>query len=165
MRYNDNQRRVLSSFEDTRQAVTQVAALAQRCIAIYTPDLEPGIYDDPEFLEVLKRLVLSKRYARVRVLIQNPGKTNRNGNALVSLARRLNTYIEFRNVDQKYREKHDEAYLIADDKAILFRASSGKWEGIVGDHEPAIAQRQLEIFEEIWDASEFKLERYEARVS
>jgi len=161
----DTRRRVLSSFEDTRDAVTQLASQAERCIAIYTPDLEPGIYDNEDFLAVLKKLVLSKRYARVRVLIQNPGKTNRSGNKLVAMARRLNTYIEFRNVDPKYREKHQEAYLIADDKALLLRASSGKWEGIVGAHEPAIAQRQLEIFEEIWDASEFKLDRYEARVS
>jgi len=164
MRYNDNKRRVLSSFEDTRDAVTQLAASAERTLAIYTPDLEPGIYDNQEFLEVVKRLVLAKRYARVRVLIQNPMKANRNGNALVALGRRLNTYIEFRNVDGKYRDKHKEAYLIADGQALLFRASSGKWEGIVGGHEPAIAQRQLDIFEEIWDASEFKLDRYEARV-
>jgi hypothetical protein len=163
MPYGQQKRQVLSSFEDTRNAVTQLAAGAERMLSIYTPDLEPGIYDDEQFLEVVKRLVLSKRYARVRVLISKPSRTNRNGNRLVALGRRLNTYIEFRNVDEKFREKHQEAYLIADDNALLFRASSGKWEGIAGTHEPQIAGRQLEIFDEIWDASEFIYEQPEAR--
>jgi hypothetical protein len=164
MPFSQNKRQVLSSFEDTRAAVTQLAAGAERSLSIYTPDLEPGIYDDEEFLEVVKRLVLAKRYARVRVLISQPSRTNRNSNRLVALGRRLNTHIEFRTVEEKFREKHDEAYLIADENALLFRASSGKWEGIAGTHEPAIARRQLDIFDEIWNASDFKYASHEARV-
>ncbi|MDG1462500.1 MAG: hypothetical protein P8R04_02940, partial [Gammaproteobacteria bacterium] len=85
-------------------------------------------------------------------------------NRLVALGRRLNTHIEFRTVEEKFREKHDEAYLIADENALLFRASSGKWEGIAGTHEPAIARRQLDIFDEIWNASDFKYASHEARI-
>jgi len=165
MRYNESKRKVLSSFEDTRDAVTQLAASAERSLSIYTPDLEPGIYDNEEFLEVIKRFVLAKRYARVRILISNPSRANRNSHPLVALGRRLNASIGIRNVDVEYREKHQEAYLIADDNALLFRASSGKWEGIVGANEPKIAQRQLKTFDQIWDASEFKHEHYQPHAS
>ena len=158
------QRRILSSFEDNQNAVVEVAAVAERTLAILTPDLEPGIYDHEKFLEVVKRLVLSKRYARVRVLISDPSRTIRNGNRLVALARRLNTYIEFRNANEDYCEDHPEAFLIADNTSLLFRADARKNEGMVGINEPGIACKHLELFERIWQASEIQRELRELRI-
>jgi len=156
--HTDKKRDVVSSFEDNQQATVDVAKIAQRGLAIYTPDLEPGIYDHEDFIAVVKRLVLSKRYARVRVLISNPGKAIRNGNRLVSLGRRLNSYIEFRDVNEAFREDHKEAFIIADDRALMFRADAGKWEGMVGLNEPPIARQHLDVFEKIWQVSEYKRE-------
>ena len=84
---HQGRRWILSSFDETRSAVAEIAATANRRISIYTPDLEMGIYDHDAFLEVAKRLVLSKRYARIRVLISDPARAVRNGNRLLSLGR------------------------------------------------------------------------------
>lgn len=154
---------VLSTFDETRQAACEVAGLAKRWISIYTPDLEPGIYDHDDFLDVAKRLVLAKRYAKIRVLISDPGRTVRIGNRFVSLGRRLNSYIEFRNVHEDYRT-HREAYLIADANALVYRVEGRKWEGIADTYEPAVARRYLELFETIWAASEIERELRELRV-
>ena len=157
-RHTKDKRDVLSSFEDNQKATVDAAKKAERGLAIYTPDLEPGIYDHEDFLEVVKRLVLSKRYARVRVLISDPGKAIRNGNRLVALGRRLNSYIEFRDVQEEYREEHREAFIIADGTALMYRADAGKWQGMVGLDEPQIARQHLEVFEKIWQVSEYKQE-------
>jgi hypothetical protein len=154
---------VLSSFEETRDAVSEIAAVAKRWISIYTPDLESGIYDHEGFLEVAKRLVLAKRYARIRVLIADPTRAVRLGNRFVSLGRRLNTFIEFRNVHDDYRN-HREAFLIADDIALLYRVEASKWEGIADTYEPGVARRYLELFDNIWNASEIEQEIRELRV-
>lgn len=154
---------VISSFEDARDAAARIAAVAQRGLAILTPDLEPGIYDSEPFLEIAKRLVLSKRYARIRVLISDPARTVKNGNRLVSLGRRLNTYIEFRNLHQDYSE-HREAFLLADDRALLYRADGSRWEGIADRDEGQVARRYLELFDEIWSASETAKEIRQLRV-
>lgn len=156
--HTDKKRDVVSSFEDNQQATVDVAKIAQRGLAIYTPDLEPGIYDHEDFIAVVKRLVLSKRYARVRVLISNPGRAIRSGHRLVSLGRRLNSYIEFRDVQEEFREDHKEAFIIADDRALMYRADAGRWEGMVGLNEPAIARQHLNVFEKIWQVSEYKQE-------
>jgi ABC-type taurine transport system ATPase subunit len=92
------QRWVISTREEMRQAVIDVAREANRKISIFTHDLEPGIYDDPDFLEVIKRFILSQAYSRIRVLIADPTRAIKNGNNFVHLGRRLNTYIEFRHV-------------------------------------------------------------------
>ena len=143
--------------------MAEIAAQAKRWISIYTPDLEPGVYDSEAFLDVAKRLVLAKRYAKIRVLISEPHRTVRIGNRFVSVGRRLNSYIEFRNVHPDYQE-HREAYLIADDIALLYRVEGRKWEGIADTYEPAVAKRYLVQFDEIWNASEIEQELRELRV-
>ncbi|MEO0996948.1 MAG: hypothetical protein AAFX58_05480, partial [Pseudomonadota bacterium] len=107
------QRWVISTKEEMRDAAIRVTAKAKRSVSIFTHDLEPGIYDGLDYLEVIKKLILSKAYARIRVLIANPQRAIKNGNRLVHLGRRLNSYIEFRHVAEKHAG-HNEAYCIAD---------------------------------------------------
>lgn len=154
---------VLSTFEESREAAIQVARVAQRRISIFTQDMDPGIFDYDDFLSAAKRLVLAKSYARIEVLIADPARVVRGGNRLVTLGRRLNTYIEFRNVHENYRE-HREAFMIADETAVLYRVDASRWEGIADTYEPAVAKRYLGLFHEIWNASVVEQELRELHV-
>jgi hypothetical protein len=148
---------VISTREEMRQAVVDVAREATRKVSIFTHDLEPGIYDDPEFLEVIKRLVLSQTYARIRVLIADPARAIKNGNNFVHLGRRLNTFIEFRHVREDLRT-HSESFCIADETALVYRLQANRWEGIADTYEPAVARLYGKMFDEIWLASEVEME-------
>jgi hypothetical protein len=153
------ERQIITTFEEVRDAAVKVASCAKRTLTILTPDLEPGIYDSEPFLEAVKHLVLAKRYAKVRVLISDPSRTVRNGNRLVGLARRLNTYIEFRNLHEDYRQIFTSAFIIADDKAVLYRADGHKLDGIMGSFEPGIAHQHLNEFEKPWEESAYEYEQ------
>jgi hypothetical protein len=148
---------VISTSDEMRKAVIEIAKTASRKVSIYSHDLEPGIYDDPDFLEVIKRMVLSQAYARVRVLIADPARAMKNGNNFVHLGRRLNTYIEFRHVREDLRT-HTESYCIADETALVYRLQANRWEGIADTYEPAVAKVYGKTFDEIWQASEVELE-------
>jgi hypothetical protein len=148
---------VISTRDEMRSAAVAVAREAKRRISIYTHDLEPGIYDDPEFLEVIKRMILSQTYSRIRVLIADPTRAIKHGNNFVHLGRRLNTYIEFRHVREDLRT-HAESFCIADEKALVYRLQASRWEGIVDIDEPAVAQLYGKMFDEIWLASEVEME-------
>jgi hypothetical protein len=156
-REQDSKRWVISTQEEMRQAAIEVVSEASRKISIFTHDLEPGIYDNPEFLEIIKRLVLSQTYARIRVLIADPSRAVKNGNNFVHLGRRLNTYIEFRHVRDDLRT-HAEAFCIADERALVYRLQASRWEGIADTHEPAVAMLYSKMFDEIWLASEVEME-------
>jgi hypothetical protein len=149
--------------DETRDAVVEMVGMTDRRIAIFSSDLEPGIYNEERFLEAVKRLTLGKPFARIRVLIANPARVVRNGNPFVQLARRLSACIEFRNVNEEYRD-HREAFLIADETALIYRSDSRKWEGIADTHEPAVARRYLGLFDEVWKASRVEAEIRELRV-
>ena len=146
-------RRVLSTEDETRAAVVGVTSLANRGLAILTPDLEPSIYDHDDFLETLKRFVLARSFARIRVLIRDPQRALKNGNRFVDMGRRLNSYIEFRNVRPEHRT-HTEAFCIADDFALVYRARSDGWDGMSDTYEPAVARKYLDLFEQLWQACE-----------
>jgi hypothetical protein len=149
----ENRRWILSSREETRRAAIAVASGAKRSLAILTPDLEPGVYDHDEFLDVAKRLVLSKPWGKIRVLVSDPARAIRNGNRFVGVARRLNTYIELRNAHADYLG-HREAFLIADDHGLVYRVDGTSWEGIADAYDPGVTRRYLELFDTIWGRSE-----------
>lgn len=154
--HQQTERRIVTSFEEVREAAVAIASCAERSITILTPDLEPGIYDHDDFLEAIKRLVLARSYSRVRVLVTDPARTVRTGNRLVGLARRLSAYIDIRNLRDDYRGKITDAFIIADEKAVLYRSDGRAHEGILGTHEPQIVRNHLDAFEQPWEDSVFK---------
>ena len=121
-----------------------------------TPEFN-DVLDDPDFLEIVKHLVLSQTYSRIRVLIADPTRAIKNGNAFVHLGRRLNTYIEFRHVREDLRT-HAESFCIADEHALVYRLQAKRWEGIADTYEPSIAALYRKMFDEIWLASEVEME-------
>jgi hypothetical protein len=146
-------RQVLGSVEDVRAAVVEVTAQATRTLSILTHDLEPEIYDHDHFLETLKKFILARSFARVRVLIVDPTRVIKTGSRFVTMGRRLNSYIEFRDVKPEYRT-HPEAFFIADESALVFRARAETWQGVSDTYEPAVAKIYLSRFETLWNACE-----------
>jgi hypothetical protein len=159
-----SQRRILGSQQELRSAVVEVTAVAGRMLSIFTHDLEPQIYAHDDFLEAVKRFVLSRSFTRVRVLIAEPSRAMKNSNRFVAMGRRLNSYIEFRHLREEYREGHREAYLIADDHGLVFRADATRWEGLSDTFEPTVARKYLTRFDELWVACEPAQEIRELRI-
>jgi hypothetical protein len=150
-------REVLSTVEEVRAAIVEIVGLANRGLSILTHDLEPQIYDHDDFLETLKRFILARSFARVRVLIMDPNRVIKTGSRFVTMGRRLNSYIEFRNVKPEYRT-HPEAFCIADEHALVYRARADSWQGMSDTYEPAVARLYLTSFDTIWHACEIEPE-------
>ena len=89
---------MLTSMEDVRGAVRRAASGAQRLMSILTEDLEPEIYDHPVFLETVKRFILSRSFAKVRVLLHDQSRLIGNSNRFIAMSRRLASCIEIRVV-------------------------------------------------------------------
>ncbi len=141
---------VLTGTAEVRAAVRRVAASAQRLISIYTPNLEPELYDQSSFLEVIKCFVLARPFTKVRVLLAEPGRLAPEGHRFVAMARRLSSCIEIRNLPGQVREHHS-AYLIADERAIVYRLRADLWDGIADLDNPPVAKLYLHEFDQLWD--------------
>ena len=143
---------VLTTLPEVRGAVCQVAGSAQRLISIYTPDLEPDLYDQTAFLDVIKHFVLARSFAKVRVLLAEPTRVMRDSNRFVAMGRRLSSCIDIRYVAADARQRAS-AYLIADDRAIVYRMRADTWDGVADINNPPVARLYLQEFDHIWDSS------------
>jgi hypothetical protein len=145
-------RRVVSTLEDYRNAVCEVASGARHSLSIYTPDLEPLLYDQDSFLEPVKRLVLARGHGRVRVLIRDPLRPAREGHRFMQMARRLTSCIVLRSVPGEHRDDSC-AYIVADRNAIAYRPNAARWVGFVEHSDQGIDRRHVEHFEKVWACS------------
>ena len=75
----------------------------------------------------------------------------------MTMGRRLNSYIEFRNVKPEFRDATD-AFFIADEQALVYRANADSWQGMSDTYEPAVARIYLGRFDTIWNACEIEPE-------
>jgi hypothetical protein len=148
----ENPVRVISSLEEMRAAVDAVAASAQRLMSIYTPDLEPDLYDQNAFLEIVKRFVLARRFAKVRVLISDSNRLLRDNNRFIAMGRRLTSCIDIRPAIGAIKQRAA-GYVIADDRAIAYRVHPDRWDGVADLNNPPVARQYLDDFDEIWHAS------------
>jgi hypothetical protein len=143
---------MLTSAEDVRHAVRRAALGAQRLMSILTEDLEPEIYDHPAFLDTVKRFVLSRSFAKVRVLLHDSSRLIGNSNRFVAMSRRLASCIEIRIVATPWRAS-TQALLIADDRAIVYRPRAETWDGVAGFNQPPIVRLHLQEFDRMWVGS------------
>src|SRR5258706_9571471 len=67
-------RMILSTMPEVRDASLKVAKSAQRLLSIFTQGLEPQVYGEEPFLDAIKRFVLARSYAKVRVLLADPSR-------------------------------------------------------------------------------------------
>ncbi|MET0282199.1 MAG: hypothetical protein ABW278_13905 [Steroidobacteraceae bacterium] len=142
---------VLTTLEDVRNACRRALSSAQRLLSIYTLDLEPAIYEQPAFLDLIKRFLLAHSFAKIRVLTQRPVAYG-SSHKLAAMRRRLSGHIDIRTVHAQFAARTS-GLLIADDRAIVYRSQATSFEGVAGfEHQP-IARLYLNEFDEMWVAS------------
>ena len=145
-------RSILSTLEEVRAASLQCAGTATRMLTVYTQDLESEVYDQPKFIEAVKRLVLARGYAKVRVLLVEPSRAVYESSRFIALARRITSHIEIRRANPEFR-REPSAFLVADDRAVVYRLDASRWDGVSEMNDPAVARLYLDRFDEVWQAS------------
>jgi hypothetical protein len=143
---------VLTHVAEVRQATATVIGTGQRLISIFTPDLEPTLYDDARVIDVIKRFVLSHSFAKVRVLLRDHTAHTGSGSRFMSMARRLTSYLELRILVPQFHHL-TASYCIADDRGLVYRMRSDRWDGIAAVNSPPVARQYLQDFDAAWLAS------------
>lgn len=142
---------VLTTLDDVRAANRRALGTARRLVSIFTSDLEPKLYEHQPFLEVVQRFLLAHSFAKIRLLTQR-SVSYTTPHQLAAIRRRLSGHIEVRCVAPQYAER-THGMLIADNRAVVYRAQAGSYEGVAGFEHPSVAQRRLREFDEMWVAS------------
>lgn len=143
----------LTTRDDNRHAAAVLATQARRTIELFTPDLEPALYDQTLFIDALTQLCLSSPRARVRVLSKHFERVVKDGHRLIEVARRLSSYVELRKVHSDYQD-NNETFLLVDDDGLLHRRHAARFEGVFSCKAPLEVRRLRAFFDEVWERSE-----------
>ncbi len=150
---DETTRRELDSWAANQEAAVAVAQVAVRQLNILTYDLEPQVLGTDEFISAVAKVATSGRYARVRILVQDSNRAVAEGHKLIETARRLSSFI---SINKPHREHQHviEAFIVADERALLFRKEADRYEGFADTDNPLEARRKLNEFEQMWEKSE-----------
>lgn len=137
--------------DEALAAIERLLADARHELAILTHDLDPALLDVAPVLDAIRRIALSGRRARIRVLVRDPRKAAADGHRLIALAQRLPSAIELR-VPQEDRDLDDpSAWLLNDRHGYLARPLAARSEGSGSTCAPGPHRQLLARFDEIWE--------------
>ena len=143
----------LHDVESFRKLSRQLAEQATRQLDILTYDLDSRVYDKKPFLKAVKALALSTGNARIRILLQNNERVQKEGHRLVELARKLPSRIEIRRHNPEYTE-HGENFMVVDATGYVRRRQHHQYEGEADFNDRLKATSYRDLFSAIWECSE-----------
>ena len=142
--------------EDREQAIAAVAGLlgdAKHELAIYTRDLDPALLDSTVALEAIRRIAVSGRHARIRIIVQDPRKAVADRHRLVALAQRLPSAIAIRTPVDEQDLRYAAAFLLNDRRGYLFRPLGHRLEGEGSTYAPGRHAQLAALFDQVWERS------------
>ena len=143
---------VIDTSDDNQAAATRLVSQAGRSLDLFSRDMEPRIYDNTEFADVVRALAVKTREMHVRILVIDPDFVIKHGHRLIELARRLTSHMEIRKVHEDYCNK-PEAFLVVDQRGLLHRKLASRYEAVVNFNNPMSATELHNQFTEMWDRS------------
>lgn len=143
----------LTTSEENRLVSVVMVRQARRDLIILSRALDVSVYDDAEFADAVKELVLSSRQSRVRILVRDIAKIVSRGHRLLDLCRRLPSYIQIR-VPAKEHQSYNSAFLISDHVGTVFRVYADRYDGSANFNDPGTAEDLVKLFEDMWEPAE-----------
>lgn len=145
-----NQPLLLGSENEFRDVSCDLADQSVMSLKIWSPLLEHGLYDNPEFYAAVSRLARRNRHTEVQILIYDSHRMVKNGHAILELARRLSSSINIRIVHEDYRQINHE-YLLADASGIVYRPDYEVFDGYTNYYDPTEVNRLRREFVRAWE--------------
>ena len=145
--------RQISGVAESRAAIDEVIATAQKSLAIFDYTLGNRGFGDPARIEKLRHFLLAGRAHRLRIALHDPEVLERHEPRLLMLLRQLPASIAIHRTIGQARNATD-PFVVADDLSVWHLQHHDQPRAIVALHSPQDAAPLRDRFEEIWELSE-----------
>ena len=145
--------RLLTSSEDFHSFALQLLAKTRRHLTVLSNQLDPAVFNSPEFIEALSQFARSSRQVRIQILIKNSKPLAEKGHALVTLAQRLSSKIEIRTLTIEPDNKRME-FMLCDNDGLLYKNDDSVYQGFANFKAGAEVKRFRNTFEYLWQYGE-----------
>ena len=148
------------AFHNLEEAIAQLhqaTADIHRSVQIYSPDLEPALYNNSTFIDNLLNMARGNRHARIQALVMDTSAAIKRGHGLLRLAQTLTSTIDIRIPSEEYQDDNL-AFILIDRTRFLYRTDIKKFQGIYNPDCKVRANKLSEIFTLAWEHAEPDLE-------
>ena len=140
----------VSARADVARISLELARQSRRSLDIVSRHLDPDVYDNEEFVEAVKELVLNNRGARVRLMVIDARPLVTQNHRLIDLADRVSSYVELRGPAAQHK-MFNEAMLVADNMGYVHRQFSDRFEATASFADRRITARLSERMDDLWE--------------
>ena len=140
----------LATCEENRLVATCMVQQCTRFLDIISRQLDPPIFNTPEFIGALRQLINKKRQPLVRIIVFEPETIVRNGHHLLDLAGRYSSFIELRKASAEFHG-YNECLLVADETAYVHRNSASRYEASANFNDRRQSKLYLDNFMTMWN--------------
>ena len=130
-------------------AMIGVVTSTRRHLAIYSRDLDPGLFDHPDLIAALRQL--ATRRGEIRILLQDSATPQRAHAPLLGLGQRLSSAFQFRAVEEPGDQAYAAAYAVNDAGGWYFRTLGHRFDGETRLDDRARARQLLATFDPVWE--------------
>ena len=130
-----------------------IVSRAERNLDIVSRHLDPLIYDQIEIVDAIKAIALGNRQAQIRLVVTDLRPVLGQGHRLLDLAQRLSSFISIR-VPGRSHKNFNEALLIADSNAYIYRPFADRYEGEAHYQNRGKARDLKSRFDDLWEKAD-----------
>lgn len=134
-------------------ATCEVVQSARRRLWICSHELDPGLLDQREVLDGLRRFATARVGASVQVLLHDAAAPQRAHAPLLSLAQRLPSVFAFRELDDPVDRAQTAAYIVNDAGGYYHRGLGHRIEGEADRDAGGRARQLADAFRPLWERS------------
>lgn len=142
----------LASRDEVKIINIAMTQQTSRSIDIISKHLDSNIYDTQDFIDAVKKLSISSKFTKIRILIKDSDPITKNGHRLIELIQQLTSSIEVRKTSEEYKS-YGEAFTLFDSKGVIYLRHSDRYEGLANFDRPRLAAELSNFFNEVWEHS------------
>lgn len=138
--------------EQARALLLPLLQQARRNLCLFTPDLEPWLYNHSLIQDACRAFLLGHPHNRLRILLRDSSRAIRDGHRLLALSRRLSSNLQIRKLHPE-QPVEEVAFLLADDRGLLIRPELDQYTGYALYNDPGRSRLRQAQFDQAWDYS------------
>ena len=150
----DKEERLLDSALENRDAAIALAKQARFSLNLFTRDLDPRVFDNPDFERCLFNLARMHKNADIRILVNDSSMAVNRGHCLIRLAQKLTSSVYINNPAREHGGELS-TFMIADNVGLLHRprSTNHNYEAVVNFMSPQRAGELNDYFNQMWEKS------------
>jgi hypothetical protein len=139
---------IFTSQHEMREQLLTLTRGAEKHLAIWSGDLDRGLFESVAFLGAIKRFVLARRHARVRLLTPQLPTSIDTRHALLDMAECLPASFEVRTILDAPLDAGE--LLLSDDRGVLYRIHVDRWDGMSNQNDHLVTRFYMTQFDASW---------------